>query len=97
MANQQPQKKQKKQGKAASPVRTPAEQPGEESVFAHFHREIWGAVCLILAILVILSSFSRNSAMARIFTGMTGQAGLYVLPPCSSTETGRSRCGSCAR
>ena len=80
MANQQPKKKQKKQGKAAAPVRKPAEQPGEESVFAHFHREIWGAVCLILAILVILSSFSRNSAMARIFTGMTGQAGLYVLP-----------------
>ena len=52
----------------------------EESIFSKFRREIWGGVCVLLALLVILSSFSRGSVLGKFFLGMVGQVGLYVLP-----------------
>ena len=52
----------------------------EESVFHQFRREIWGGVCGLLAVLVILSALDKSSFLARFFMGMTGQIGLVVLP-----------------
>ena len=52
----------------------------EESVFHQFRREIWGGVCALLAVLVILSALDKSSFLARFFMGMTGSVGLVVLP-----------------
>ena len=52
----------------------------EQSVFAHFKKEIWGIVCALLAILVVLSGLDRDSVMARFFLGLVGEIGLFVFP-----------------
>ena len=52
----------------------------EQSVFSQFRKEIWGGVCVLLALLVILSGLDKQSALARFFMGMVGQTGLIVLP-----------------
>ena len=52
----------------------------EESVLSHFRKEIWGGVCVLLALLVLLSGLDKQSALARFFMGMVGQTGLVVLP-----------------
>lgn len=52
----------------------------EQSVFAHFKKEIWGIACALLAILVVLSGLDRDSVMARFFLGLVGEIGLFVLP-----------------
>ena len=52
----------------------------QTSIFSHFRREIWGGVCVVLALLVVLSSFSQKSAMGQFFMGLVGKVGLYVLP-----------------
>ena len=80
MATQKTKSASKKQSKAAASKAKAAPQQSGESVLSHFQREIWGIICLVLALLVILSSFARTSAMARVFTGLTGQIGLYVMP-----------------
>ena len=69
-----------KKGKKASSGLKAAPTRAEKTAGGHLSRELWGILCLILALLVILSSFARSSAMARLFTGLTGQIGLYVLP-----------------
>ena len=52
----------------------------EESIFSHFRREIWGVVCILLAVLVLLSGFARQSALGQLFMGLVGRTGLVVLP-----------------
>ena len=52
----------------------------EESVLSHFRREIWGGVCGLLALIILLCSFARNSALGQFFMGLAGKVGLYVLP-----------------
>ena len=72
-------KKTKKKGSAKKPASR--QQPlRQESVFSQFRREIWGGVCALLALLVILSSLDKSSALARFFMGLCGQIGLIVLP-----------------
>ncbi len=72
-------KKTKKKGTAKKPA--PKQQPlRRESIFSQFKREIWGGICVLLALLVILSGLDRTSALARFFMGLFGQIGLIVLP-----------------
>ena len=52
----------------------------EESVLSHFRREIWGGVCGLLALIILLCSFARSSALGQFFMGLAGKVGLYVLP-----------------
>ena len=52
----------------------------KQSVFSKFRKEIWGAACLLLAIVVLLSNFSRESVIARLICGLFGQAGMTMLP-----------------
>ncbi len=52
----------------------------DESIFSHFRREIWGVVCILLAVLVLLSGFARQSALGQLFMGLVGRTGLIVLP-----------------
>ncbi len=71
--------KTKKKGAAKKPASR--QQPlRQESVLAHFKREIWGGVCVLLALLVILSGLDKSSALARFFMGLFGQSGLIFLP-----------------
>ena len=67
----------KKGGKKRASKQTELKQ---ESVLVHFKREIWGGVCGLLALLVILSGLDKTSALARFFMGMVGKVGLVVLP-----------------
>ena len=77
---------QKKSGKSGKPngskKKTPSKQQPlrEPSVFSEFRKEVWGGVCLILALLILLSGLDKNSALARFFMGMVGQIGLIILP-----------------
>ena len=75
-------KKTKKQtAKGGAKRSAPKQQPlRQESVLSQFKREIWGGVCALLALIVILSSLDKSSALARFFMGMVGQVGLIVLP-----------------
>ncbi len=52
----------------------------EQSVLTHFKKEIWGIVCALLAILVVLSGLDRGSVLAGVFLGLVGEIGLFVLP-----------------
>ncbi len=66
------------------PKKTASKRPpskGEQlGLYRKFYREIWGVICLLLAILVALSVFDKRSALARLFMGLVGDVGLYVLP-----------------
>ena len=80
-----PTTKKKSNGKTAakqSGKKIPAKQQPlrEESVLRHFRREIWGGVCAVLALLILLSGLDKSSALARFFMGMGGRVGLIVLP-----------------
>ena len=52
----------------------------QQSVLSQFRREIWGGVCGLLALLIILSGLDKSSALARFFMGISGHVGLVVLP-----------------
>ena len=66
-------------GRAKKPA--PKQQPlREQGVLSQFRKEIWGGVCVLLALLVILSGLDKTSALARFFLGMVGEIGLAVLP-----------------
>ena len=54
--------------------------PQGEGLFYQFRREIMGALCLLLALLIFLSSLDKTSALAKLFMGLVGETGLYVLP-----------------
>ena len=54
--------------------------PKGEGLFYQFRREIMGALCLLLALLIFLSSLDKTSALAKLFMGLVGETGLYVLP-----------------
>ena len=70
-------------GKKPAPARKktkPAKKPDSEGIYAQFKREIWGGICVILAIIVILCALEKNSFLAKFFMGMLGDVSLYVLP-----------------
>ena len=69
-----------KSGGKASSAGTTRSGAKEQSVFSHFKKEIWGVACGILALMVLLSSLDKSSFLARLFMGLVGDAGLYVLP-----------------
>ena len=74
-------KKSKKRTDSTKRSASASQQPlREQSVFAHFKKEIWGIACALLAILVVLSGLDRDSVMARFFLGLVGEIGLFVLP-----------------
>ena len=74
--------KKPKKGSAKKPAakKTAQTKLREESIFSHFRREIWGVVCILLAALVLLSGFARQSALCQLFMGLIGRTGLVVLP-----------------
>ena len=77
-SNKTTKKSSPKSAKKKAPAR---QQPlRQESVLSHFRREIWGGVCGLLALLIILSSLDKTSALARFFMGISGRVGLVVLP-----------------
>ncbi len=81
MASSKKKKSKRTRGAAQKKAPVALQQPlREQSVLSHFKKEIWGGVCVLLALLVILSSMAKDSALARFFMGMTGQVGLIVLP-----------------
>ena len=81
MASNTKTKTKKASPKGGAKKSAPKQQPlKQESVLGHFKREIWGGVCLLLALLIILSGLDKSSALARFFMGMAGQVGLIVLP-----------------
>ena len=81
MASNTKTKTKKASPKGSAKKSAPKQQPlKQESVLGHFKREIWGGVCLLLALLIILSGLDKTSALARFFMGMAGQVGLIVLP-----------------
>ena len=67
--------------KKAAPKKTQSKAaPKGEGLFYQFRREIMGALCLLLALLIFLSSLDKTSALAKLFMGLVGETGLYVLP-----------------
>jgi S-DNA-T family DNA segregation ATPase FtsK/SpoIIIE len=58
----------------------PKQQRRDPGITAEFRKEIWGGVCAILALLILLSGLDKESALARFFMGMVGRVGLIVLP-----------------
>ena len=73
----------KRSGKSGGGAKKPAQkqpQRREPGIFSEFRKESWGAVCLLLALLILLSGMEKQSALARFFMGMVGQIGLIVLP-----------------
>ncbi len=52
----------------------------QESVLGLYRREILGGVCVLIALLVVLSGLDRNSFLYRFFTGFVGKIGTYFLP-----------------
>ena len=70
----------KKPAKSGGKQNTKQQALRHESVFSQFKREIWGGVCALLALIIILSSLDKSSALARFFMGMVGQIGLFALP-----------------
>ena len=66
---------------AKQPARKPKQQPLREAgILSSFKKEIWGGVCVLLALLILLSGLDKTSVMARFFMGMVGKTGLIVLP-----------------
>ena len=56
------------------------QQRRDPGVTAEFRKEIWGVICAVLALLILLSGLDKESALARFFMGMVGRVGLIVLP-----------------
>ena len=52
----------------------------KERLISRFKREIWGVVCGLLAILVLVSNLDKGSFLSRFFMGLVGKIGVYVLP-----------------
>lgn len=52
----------------------------KERSLAQFKREIWGVVCALLAVLVLVSNLDKGSFLSRFFMGLVGRIGIYILP-----------------
>ena len=52
----------------------------ESEIISAFRKEIWGGVCFLLALLILLSGLDEQSTLAIFFMGMVGHIGLVVLP-----------------
>ena len=56
------------------------EQKQEKSLYQQFCKEIWGILCLILAIVIVFSSFGEDNLISRLFKGLLGPVSLIILP-----------------
>ena len=70
----------KKPTKKNNSGKSKAKAAPQESIFHKFRKEMWGVVCLLLALVILLSNFDRTSIIGSIFSGLFGQAGLVALP-----------------
>ena len=52
----------------------------QESVLGLYRREILGGVCVLIALLVVLSGLDHSSFLYKFFTGFVGKIGMYILP-----------------
>lgn len=52
----------------------------DPGILSEFRKELWGGVCVLLALLILLSGLDRESVLARFFMGMVGHVGLVILP-----------------
>lgn len=52
----------------------------EKSLYQQYCREIWGVICLLLAIVIIFSGFGRGNLISNFVKGLLGPVGLIVLP-----------------
>ena len=82
MATKKNTKTTKKPAQRGGSKKAPARQQPlrQQSVLSHFKREIWGGVCALLALIILLSGLDKTSALARFFMGVGGRVGLIVLP-----------------
>ncbi len=54
--------------------------PQEKNLYQQFSKEIWGVLCLILAIVIVFSSFGDGNLISNLFKGLLGPIGLIFLP-----------------
>lgn len=54
--------------------------PQEKNLYQQFCKEIWGVLCLILAIVIVFSSFGEGNLISNLFKGLLGPIGLIFLP-----------------
>ena len=74
-------KKSGKKASSASKKQSAKQLPlKKERSISRFKREIWGVVCGLLAILVLVSNLDKGSFLSRFFMGLVGKIGVYVLP-----------------
>lgn len=52
----------------------------DPGILSEFRKELWGGVCVLLALLILLSGLDKESVLARFFMGMVGHVGLVILP-----------------
>lgn len=64
-------------GKATATKQQQRQEPG---ILSEFRKEVWGGICVITALLILLSGLDKESALARFFMGMVGHVGLVVFP-----------------
>ncbi len=70
----------KKKATASGKAKKPVQEQKQENVLGLYRREIFGGVCVLIALLVVLSSLDKSSFLYRFFTGFVGQIGIYILP-----------------
>ena len=70
----------KKKTSASGKTKSTARPKNQESMLRLYRREIMGGVCLLIALLVVLSGLDRGSFLYKLFTGFVGQLGMYMLP-----------------
>ena len=52
----------------------------EKNLYQQFCKEIWGILCLILAIVIVFSSFGDDNLISGLFKGLLGPVSLIFLP-----------------
>lgn len=80
MATTKKQTKQSGKSNGGSKQSSQKTQRQKSEIRSAFRKEIWGGICLLLALLILLSGLDKQSSLAIFFMGMVGQIGLVVLP-----------------
>ena len=70
----------KKSAASGKSSKKPVQEQKQESVLGLYRREIFGGVCVLIALLVVLSGLDKSSFLYKFFTGFVGQIGMYILP-----------------
>lgn len=56
-----------------------AKQP-EKTLYQQYSKEIWGVLCLIVAVVIIFSGFGGDNLISNFVKGILGPVGLIILP-----------------